>query len=496
MIKELSPQSIRNLGIYGVIRENEVDGNLIPDGAVTEAKNVHFDRKGAVSLRPGIASLGSTISSSNSCLGLFNVQSATMISAFIQSGSLTVSSWDGSSSWNTSLTGTGGSTAARFIDFASRTLFISGLERSIKAWNGSADGTSYWDVSGNPINAQQLWYVNGNTNTGYIRPKYGEVYKSRIYLSGDSTNPSRLYFSSVISTSGNVTWSPTTDFVDINPNDGENITAIKRYSLELDIFKPNYIYRFRTSGVDPDPLVKVGTRSQESIVEGKNGLYFHNDNGFFVYTGGYPTEISRPISDFVSAIPFSQFSNIAGWRDSDHIYWFVGNLTINEPVDENVTWNNVVLRYTESSQLWTIYSYPFGLTRGATFVGGSALSQVIGSDAGYVSTFNSGSSDLGEPIKYRMVTKWYEWDGIVNRKTIQKLIAMCEKEQGVTLQYRVDDDPAWRQLGQLKSYLHYFDPIEIKFHRIRFAINGVSSSEAMIFKGLEIAGGINEGIIK
>jgi hypothetical protein len=352
----------------------------------------------------------------------------------------------------------------------------------MRFWDG---GTRNWKFTGNPINPQNMWGYNINLI---------EVYKSRIYAAGDPAYPSRLFSSSVISSVGNVTWSPTVDYVDINPGDGEDFTGLKRYSLELLVFKPNYIYRFKTSGVDPDPLIKIGTRSQESIVEGKRGVYFHNDTGFYRYSGGYPDEISRPISDFIQAIPYSQYANIVGWKDPDHIYWSIGNVTIAE-TSGNVVWKNVVLRHTESSDLWTIYSYPFDIRRATEFNNNTSLTRILGTDNGVVATQNSGTTDLGEPIKARVRTKFYTWEGVENRKLIQRMLGICEKAQGMEIRCQVDEDQAWKSIGQLKKMYDYFDNVNIRFHRIRFEFSVITKSESSILRGLEIFEGLNEGPI-
>lgn len=486
---DLAPKEIRNIGVYGVIRQAEVDDSLIPDGAVTEAQNFHFDRKGAATVRPGLAAIGSTVLASRPCVGLHNAQAGTAIAVFSNGSSSSIYSFDGSS-WSLSLDGGTASVRVRFVDFGSYTIalnFAYNTYTSMRFWN--AGSSRHWHHTGNPINPQNMW--------GYA-PQLGEVFKSKIYVAGDTSregDESRLFFSSVISSTGRITWSPTVDFVDINPGDGEGIMGLKRYSLELLVFKPNYIYRFRTSGVDPDPLINVGTRSNESIVEGKKGLYFHHDSGFYRYTGGYPTEISRPIADFVSAIPYSQFDDIIAWKDDDHIYWSVGNLTISE-TQGDVAWKNVVLRYTESADLWTIYSYASDVRAGMTYTRGTTRSQLIGTDTGVVATLNSGTTDLGEPIKYRLRTKFYSWEGEETLKTIQELIAVCEKAQGIELMYQIDEEYGWKPIGQLKRMVNAFENLSVSFHRIKFQVTGVSRNEAPIFRALKITKGINEGIVK
>lgn len=488
---ELPPISIKNIGTYGVIRQAELDDYLMPDGAVAEVSNFSFDRKGTASLRLGMAAIGSTVSAGNACVGLFNVQSQTLVAAFATN---VYNRETATSTWNAGLTGLTSGQRTRFVDFANRTIMVNGSYDSIRVWNGS--NSAGWVSTGTPINPNQF-ASDASVNTQTLRAKFIEVYKSRVYLAGDPTSPDRLFFSSVISSAGNITWTPSTDFVDINPSDGENIIALKRYSLELLVFKQNYIYRFRTSGVDPDPLIKIGTRSQESVVEGKKGVYFHHPTGFYRYSGGYPEELSRPISDFISNITYANYALIAGWRDDDHVYWSVGNVTIPETTG-NVTYSNCVLRFTESSELWTIYNYANGIRRGVDYDTGSALSRVVGTDGsssngGVVATFNSGNNDLGEPISYRLVTKWYDWGSQSILKILQEIVAITEFAEGITLMYQVDGEYAWNELGQLKDYFTYFRHNVIECHRIRFKIAGVASTTGPIFRGLEVYQGLISG---
>lgn len=488
MSEPLEPKRIASLGVYGVIREAEVDSSLIPEQAVTDAVNFHFDRKGASTVRPGLTTLGATVLASRPAVGMFNTQNKTAIVAFSNGSSATIYSFGNSSttgSWVVSLDGGTASVKIRFTDAGGYTVmpnFSYNTLSSMRFWDG---GTRNWKFTGNPINPQNMWGYNLNLI---------EAYKSRIYAAGDPAFPSRLFFSSVISSTGNYTWSPTLDYVDINPGDGETETGLKRYSSELLFMKPNYIYRFRTTGVDPDPLIKVGTRSQESVIEGKLGLYFHNDVGFFRYTGGYPIEISRPISDLVAAIPFSQYANIIAWNDQDHIYWSIGTVTVQE-TKEAITYKNCVIRYTESSQLWTIYSYSSDIRRAMTYNSGSAITRVVATDMGVVATQDSGTTDLGEPIKYRLRTKWYDWGSAATSKTIAQLIAIMEKSQGAELMYRTNENLEWKTIGTMTKFINSFEKQDIKFNRIKFQVSGTSKQDGPVFLGIDIVEGLNEGIV-
>lgn len=480
---------VSNFGVKGLIREAAVDSVLIPDGAVLESTNFKFDRIGVAQVRTGLTALGSTVLVGQPCVGLQNAQTSTALAVFSNGGSSTIYSYGTSSAsgaWAVALDGGTASVKIRFVDFANKTIvpnFMYNTLSSMRVWDG---GTRNWAYTGNPINPQNMWGYN---------PQLIEVYKSRVYVTGDSAFPSRLFFSSVISSQGNITWTPATDFVDINPGDGEDVTGLKRYSLELLFFKPNYIYRFKTTGVDPDPMIKIGTRSNESIVEGKKGLYFHHDTGFYQYTGNYPTELSRPIIDIIQNIPYSQYANIVGWNDIDHIYWSVGNVTIPETYG-SLTIKNCVVRYTESTQVWTVYSYASDIRRAIAYNNGTSLTRIVGLDNGVVATQDSGFTDLGEPIKYRLKTKWYDFGEIAERKVLKDVVAVCEKAQASEWAYQIDEDVTLRPGGEIKKMFNYFYNLNAKFHRIRFIVQGISRFDSPIFRSFELTDIQNEGVIR
>jgi len=476
----LDPFQIRNLGLYGVVRNSEVDDFLTPDGAVSEAVNVHFDRKGAVTLRPGYAIIGSQISDGYPCLGLYNAlfsdtSKNCLLSVFSDGTNNDIYKSTGGA-WSKSLENDTKDLKTRFVTFADNVVRVNGTD-AVKSFDGSS-----WATSGNPINPD-------DAPVG----KFIEVFKSKLYISGISANPDRLTYSETIDSSGNLAWDNANNYVDINPNDGENTTALKRFSLELLNFKPNYIYRFKTSGTDPDPLIKIGTRSQESIVEGKQGLYFHHDTGFYRYGGGAPEEISRRISDITSAIPLSYYDDVSSWKDNDHIFFSTGDLTI-----EGESWTNTVQRYTESSKVWTTYSFADEARWGSSYNNGTSILQVIGDDDGNVYTWNSGTTDNGTTIKYRMITQWYEPGVIFHRKVLMHLNTICVKAQRAELFYQVDDwsTHKWEKIGTITEYLNYFKDLDIKHHRIKFKLTGISSTEAFIFQGIILAKLLAEGDIE
>lgn len=496
MPSSLSPKKIENLGAYGLIRPAAINDNMIPSGAVTDSINFSFDTIGLPEVRPGFSSLNGTIdvnTSLGNVIGVFSAQSGTPIVVLHTGGGTSSIYTNNGSAWSLSLDGGTSNVNVRFIDFGSYTIalnFISNTYSSMRFWN--AGSSRHWHYTGNPINPQQMWGYN---------VVVGDVYKNKVYVSeGYMTNSSRIFYSSVISLNGIITWDPTNDWVDLNPGDGQFITAIRRYADQLIVFKEDFLYRFTTTSTEADAFVQIGTKYPESVIEGNRGLYFYHENdGIYRYTGGYPVKISSPIQDIIDAIPltsFYEFPNKFSWKDNDHIYWAVGNITVTENgLSETI--KNVVLRYTESSDIWTVYSLAQTI-RGASQYKRSNTSRVFFSDRNS-STFyqdSTSKSDLGEPIKFRLRTSWLDWGSPGFVKIITTMTAICDKAQLMELQYQIDDESKWTTLGQLKGMINHFQNKNIRFHRIRFRVIGITRYESARFIGIDIVEGINEGVKK
>ena len=509
-MSELGKFTIRPVGVYGVQRESSIDSQLIPQGGIVEAVNFNFDRIGAATVRPGMTRIGGTMSGiGGTIVALYNAGGSAMLVANYL-GNVWATPVEGLGSQTWAATTLNGSIKTRFVDLGDYVLGIPAgsppTSRNMLVARYPYKDTlaaSGGGSTGNPFNINQF--------TGKAHASFGENYKSRIYLGGNIVKPNRLYFSSVIDSEGNISWNPDFDFVDVNPGDGDVMTGLKRFLLDLLVFKRNLIYRFRTTGLDPDPMIKVGTRNHESIVEGKRGLYFHHLSGFYRHTGGVtPVEISRPIADIVDAITVDQAENIGGWRDNDHIYWSVGgNITVGGPRNSTI-FKNVVFRYTESSEAWTVYEYPYAIGRGSAFVSNTVSSIAIGPNtpltggglnSGFVAEFNRGTVDatISAPvsINYRMITKWYEWGGTETRKFIEQIAIIAEKGMGMNVMYQVDEDDNWQTINpDLRKLVTIFTVPTKRFNRIRFKIAGVSKDESAVFLGLDVIKGTNEGVIK
>ena len=454
-----------------MVREAAVDETLVPQNSLELSLNMHGDRIGSLQGRLGTTLLGTQLTDNTPILGmgLYRNNAGTIYGALAKVGTV-VKAYLGSS-WANVRTGLTEASKARFTNFVDYTFMVNG--------NGSED--------------MQTWGGTGNFSTTYTSnaPKgdFIENYRSRIWIADKSDD--KVYYSDVVTTAGAIEWPVATQYIQISPADGESITGLKRHPRMLLVFKQNHIYRlYNNNNTDPDPAINRGTYSQESIIEAKDGIYYHHPTGFYKFVdGGDQEEISRPIIDIIKAIPRANYENIAGWEDDDHVYWSVGDVTLN-----GIVYSNLVCRRTISTQIWTVYSYPTEIRSTVVYDNGTTLTQLLGDDDGNVLQFNTGNTDNGTPIYYDVISHWmYFTSNKQFQKSFSKLLAFHENAQGLKLSYQVDTDNqkntnnVWKNIGDLKEDIYETLSCNCKnFTRWRIRITGSNTGTPSIFRGFEI----------
>lgn len=495
-IQRLQPNKIHpRLGMM-----TQVEDTLIPDsGYVKRQINMHSDIIGKTTVRKGLTQIGSQIVNNQSIIALYNFRDSgsgtnNQLLAVIYDGSANNDIYyDNAGTWTKTLEDDTSNVKTRFTTFGDRVIRVNASD-NMKCWAG----TGAWETSGNPINPDDMASHDC---------KFIETLSGRVFVAGETAKPDRLYFSDLVDSSGNITWtnielgdgSDDSGFIDVNPSDGDNITGLKRYASTLLIFKKNYMYRLQGTGlsstVDPDPIINIGTYSQESIVEGKGGIYFHHPKGFFVYAGGFPKEISKPIQDWVDAIDVDNYEDIVGWADRDHIYWSVGDVTV-----DGISFTNIVLCYTISSDIWFAYSYPTEIKAACQNLGTSTTNkweQVIGDDDGNVYQFNTGNDDDGTVINFEIITHFYNFGLVSITKNIDKLLVVSNQINDAVMSWQSYGEPEdqWHPLGQLNEAHKFIVDQYIEGLEIRFRISGSNNGEQGYLRFIEIINNLSEGVL-
>lgn len=471
MLKRLQPLEFKDLKT-GLIMEGAVSRNQLPLDAVTDVVNLHFDEIGAATLRKGTTRLGDDAFSGD-ILGLYEFRdSGAGSNNQIIAVNGTVAYYLSGGTWTSKRTGLTTGSKAEFTTYLDYVFMVNG-----------ADATAVWD--GNPSNS----FVTTGNASGAPVGKYIENFRNRVWIAGNSTYPDRVYYSSLPSsvTTPVISWDTdvaTGQWLDVSPSDGENITWLQRSKNALLVFKNNHIYRvYSINQSEPDPKIDVGTYSGRSVVEAKDGTYFHHPSGFYKYTDGGVQEISKPIQDIVENIALSNYTKVAGWEDGDHIYWSVGDITIN-----GITISNTVVRYTISSRTWTRYSYPAQILVTSNYNDGSSLYRLVGDSGGDVLKVNEGLTDNGTNIYYSLTHRWLTLDGFVNtEKIISDISFEHDGGTGTKISYQIESSPlsTWPSLGQLGSNDSLLKT-NIVCRRVRLMLFGVSVGEPFTYYGFEM----------
>ena len=305
-----------------------------------------------------------------------------------------VEGWSGSGNW-TSLTGAISQTADlkhNFVMAENATYIFNGTDTVLKTTNGTSTST----VAAIPKGSDAKWWHNF------------------LFVIGVSGNKSRLYFSDVNEPE---TFDGANGFIDVNADDGEEITAIAALQDTLFIFKPTKIFTLTGYGVSDFTLADlgdfaaggVGTIAPQSVVEtGKDIFYMsyfgdtphfrsiqRTREGFFVDYG----IISDNITGTMDRLTTSQLSNTSGIFDGRRLW---------QAVTTSGTTNNEVLVYDTLTKGWTrldgINASVFHLS---TISGSPVIYFGSSSANGKSYQLLSGTNDDGSAIDFLIDTPMY-----------------------------------------------------------------------------------------
>lgn len=469
--------TIKNIKIpyptEGVIRSDQLNDTVCPENSVQLALNMNFDRIGSVVTRPGVATFDTVLSGSVTSFGTLNIQGSSK--RLFGQVAKDISVWNGTT-W-TSVRTTTVTTKARFSQFLNRVWMVNG--NSGDAVQTSAGAA--FDTTDVPATFPKGDFIEAG-------------FDGRVWVADSSKDI--LYYTDIVQSADGTTYEPLTfslteNFIaKFSPQDGESITGLFRVPKALLLFKENHIYRvYGVSNVDPYPAYNVGTYSQESIIQAKDGVYFHHSSGFYKFAyDSQPTEISRRVNDFVKAIPRASYDDIVGIYDgADAVKWSVGPITVG-----GVTYSNCQMRYTLSTQIWTIYDFAdTNITALIRYDDGTTIEQIAGTSTGLVGKLDSGKTDFGNAIIFDLIDRWRSFTEMQSHdKKISGIAVMSENAGGTLVQYQTDKEQVnkWIDLDTLDSeYAGKLENVSTDdFNLIRFRIRGNSTGVPIVFNGIEV----------
>lgn len=481
---KLNPFSLRDFS-GGRITKYSVADSLAPDKSVANSVNVNFDTiLGSATVRNGTVPIEASnlgLPAGKTPIGLFDfhvLAGSALLAAFPVTTATTIFNWKTATGWTASDFTTLGLTAkVRFATLGGRV--FAGNGTLIKS---SADGAT--------------WLTTNCPST--IKPSLFLTTQGRLLASGDTTSGSdRVWFSSVIDSSGAITWNENTttgDFITINPDDGDTVTALARTSSTVLVFKNNGIYRLDvlSKQADADNIFNIGTPAQECVVECQGYVYFFSGIDIRRTNGGFPEQISRfGVQDFIDAIPSANWQTVCSGTDGFNVYFSIGDVTLNANTDSERAYSNVVLKFSTRDNAWSVHSY---YEEFKFFT--SAVSQytnipnknLIGASVGNVCILNRGFKDSNTyPIYFEMETQDLEFGNRAHKKQLSKdLIVYANKGTSTVLEANVDDN-GWKTLPiMLDKRVNRCKGINLGGHYISFRWSGNTTTTSPVFEGIYI----------
>ena len=459
-------------------------------GSVGFSLNFDFDYEvGSAAARLGTFIVGGQMIAGKSILGLHNhVAGSTskLFSAINDTDDATAVIYDEAGS--VVVTGLTANKKVRMLTFNAETLIINGADAE-RSYNGSAFITTggAFDLANMP---------------GSNLCNLCTVFLDRVYLAGDTANPSRLYYSGV-STSGAVSWTSGNGYVDIDVgNDRGSITALGRVPGYILVFKQRSMTRWNYSSAFPEEMIAYGTPSQESVVSSGGVCAFYSnsneqDKGFFMTNGGAPVPIShdnaRPIRKIIDAIPAASESSIAGRALNNGFAWSIGDITL-----DNQVYHNVELRYNRILNQWSMRAYPTKFTVYSSYLDGQGRNvTVAGDNDGCVieldrpERFVDYKTVNGEPGEVAInfdIRTHQEKHGLNQIKTISdKMVFETRNGQGATPYIKVDGSKMVECDSLKKDIDEVPLPDNLSGSYFEYGIRGTAQGKRMILKDMEIS---------
>ena len=352
---------------------------LVPSKNASDIQNIQFDTRGILLKRSGYLKNNSGNLNSSAVNGLGYLQSTTgtsFLAVVVGTNVYTTGNTYGGSYTNVTGTITLTATAtnlAQITNFKDYAVSCNETDSPIKIQSAAAYKIQGASTGSKTCESFNNYLLLGNTSED------GTTYGSRLRWSdlNDLTS-----------------W-PANNYIDVEPDDGDSIVAIKRYETNLYIFKKKSIYEAVITGASGADafIVRPVTRglgawakNSVKVIENK-GLVFLGPDGVYLFDGSSFDFISDPIQTQINGLNRSRYAySVGAVYPTKHQYW----LSTSEGTD---TTNQTILVWDYIQEAWTVYS---GITANAlTQVEDSNGNMLIfsGDNSGNVYKQDTGTSD-------------------------------------------------------------------------------------------------------
>ena len=287
----------------------------------------------------------------------------------------------------------------------------------------------------------------GNSTAGPVG-KVVEVYKDSLFVFGDPSAPSRLYYSGGGDKINDFSASNGGGFIDISRNDGQQGTALRLFKNNLIVFKEESIYQFSftTSGAPSVTQItaSVGCVAPRSVVAVENDLLFASRRGVFSIgnEAGFAfdvlrtNELSAKVRTLFQSIESTRLSKIcAVYATKNNV-----NIALFAYTDSGSSTNSKALIYDRERGAWYRWTN-IQANCWTNFVDSSGDLHVLYGDdnSGYVKEILSGSDDFGTAIQGTFQLKAEDFGALDQYKTLKDFSVVLRNASG-SVQFSIIQD--------------------------------------------------------
>jgi len=347
--------------------------------------------------------------------------------------------------------------------------------------NGSLTGTTF----------------STSTNvTDMAQAKIIKKYRSRLYVANcyysGSAYSYRVYFSNIPS-AGAITWTPATDFFDIDSF--EPITGLGENWDRLIVFTDTEAYLYNQS--EKKKVWDIGCSSQRSIRNFGAFIIWANDDGVWYSSGGQPQCLSGAVEDFIKAASDPR-NFIAEVVDQEYTL-YIGTVTVDGYVYENCEltfdFRTQAWRTRENAHDFTCYARVYDSGKFKRFIG-SSIGEVYEKGKHTDSTLLKtdgwiDANNIGSPIQSNFELAPVFIEGMGAEVGINNFFAYANRAQNLELSYRIVDKndrvlTPYMQIGKLEEYLSTFEIPIGEGVMLQIAGNEYGSNEYWSFYGFDM----------
>jgi len=325
--------------------------------------------------------------------------------------------------------------------------------------------------------------------------KYIKRYRDRLYVANcfysAAAYPYRVFFSSVPS-AGAITWTPASDFIDVDFS--EQITGIADSWDKLVIFT-----EFSTYLYDQDTKTKgwdIGCVNGRTVANLGSYLVWANKDNVWASTGGRPT----PIADDIKELLLNSSPSV--WRATvvgNEYYLYLGSTSA-----KGLSYTNCMAIFDANLGYWRwreLYDNVTALARFTTnnedFLYMGVADGMVHSKSKYTDTTPVYTDD-GQPILAHFRTKAFDFGDPSVLKTITKIITYSEYGQQLMLRFGIYNKNnevvmPFTDIGNLTSIISMFDK-KLTGHFIEIEGKEFSKNQPFSILGLSVIIGLDSKV--